>query len=178
VQGSRGSPAIGLPGKGFTTVSDRIDDSRLIFSAITHYRRWQAQLIPSIVPDVEISYQQLNVLYLVRTGGASMAEMARILGVAPTVITGLVDRLESRGLMRREAHPSDRRRIQLVLTERGNEISVQVEEAIAQRIERQLQLFAEADRGRLRTGLELFERLTLDLESSLWRESAPEPVSS
>src|SRR5215218_516353 len=164
------TPAFALSGKDFTTVGDRVDDSRLIFSAITHYRRWQAQLIPSIVPDVEISYQQLNVLYLVRTGGASMAEMARLLGVAPTVITGLVDRLESRGLIRREAHPSDRRRIQLVLTERGNEVSVQVEEAIASRIERQLQLLDGSDRERLRTGLELFERLTIDLEAGIGRD--------
>jgi DNA-binding MarR family transcriptional regulator len=144
----------------------------LIFSAITHYRRWQAQLLPSIVPDIDISYQQLNVLYLVRTGGASMADMARYLGVAPTVITGLVDRLESRGLIRREAHPSDRRRIQLVLTERGHEVSVQVEEAIASRIERQVQLLGESERAQLRTGLELFERLTIDLESSHGQESA------
>jgi DNA-binding MarR family transcriptional regulator len=157
-------------------VSDRIDDSRLIFSAITHYRRWQAQLLPSIVPDVEISYQQLNVLYLVRTGGASMAAMARMLGVAPTVITGLVDRLESRGLIRREAHSSDRRRIQLVLTERGNEISVQVEKAVASRIERQVQLLSDADRVQLRAGLELFERLTIELESSLRQESVSSPL--
>lgn len=164
MQESRGSPAYLLPGKGFTTVGDRIDDSRLIFSAITHYRRWLTQLLPSIVPDVDISYQQINVLYLVRTVDASMAEMARILGVAPTVITGLVDRLEARGLIRREAHPSDRRRIQLVLTERGNEISVQVENAIAQRIEDRLQALSERDREHLRTGLELLEKLTIDLE--------------
>ena len=170
MQEGGGPPAFSFSGRGFATVDDRVDDSRLIFSAITHYRRWQTQLIPSIVPDVEVSYQQLNVLYLVRTGGASMAEMARLLGVAPTVITGLVDRLESRGLIRREAHPSDRRRIQLVLTERGNEVSVQVEEAVASRIERQVQLLDGPDRERLRTGLELFERLTIDLEAGMGRE--------
>jgi DNA-binding MarR family transcriptional regulator len=151
-------------------VGDRVDDSRLIFSAIAHYRKWLTQLIPSIVPDVEISYQQLNVLYLVRTDNASMAEMARVLGVAPTVITGLVDRLESRGLIRREAHPSDRRRIQLVLTERGNNVSVQVEEAIASRTQRQVQLLDEEARLHLREGLEIFERLAIELEASAGRE--------
>jgi DNA-binding MarR family transcriptional regulator len=145
---------------------DGIDDSRLIFSIVTHYRRWLTHLIPSIVPDVEISYQQLNVLYLVRTGGASMADMARYLGVAPTVITGLVDRLESRGLIRREPHPSDRRRIQLVLTERGNEISVHVEEVIASHIEQRLSQMDAAQRQQLRAGLELLDHLLFDLESS------------
>jgi DNA-binding MarR family transcriptional regulator len=139
----------------------------LIFSAVTHYRRWQSQLIPSIVPDVEISYQQLNVLYLVRTNNASMAEMARMLGVAPTVITGLVDRLESRGLIRREAHPSDRRRIQLVLTERGTDISVQVENAIASRIQQQVDLLDDTAKIHLREGLEILEQLTIDLDRGL-----------
>ncbi len=149
----------------------RVDDSRLIFSAMAHYRKWMTQLIPSIVPDVEISYQQLNVLYLVRTDNASMAEIARVLGVAPTVITGLVDRLESRGLIRREAHPSDRRRIQLVLTEHGNRVSVQVEEAIASRTERQMQQLDEGARQHLRKGLEIFEQLAIDLDASVGRES-------
>lgn len=170
MQESRGSPALlHRFGKGYATVSDRTDDSRLIFSAITHYRRWLTQLIPSIVPDVDISYQQINVLYLVRTDNASMADMARMLGVAPTVITGLVDRLEARGLIRREAHPSDRRRIQLVLTERGQEISVQIEDAIATRIEYQVQQLDDAARLNLRGGLEAFERLTTDLEATLSR---------
>ncbi len=168
MQESPGSPALLLPyGKGFVTVSDRTDDSHLIFSAITHYRRWQTQLIPSIVPDVDISYQQINVLYLVRIDNASMADMARMLGVAPTVITGLVDRLEARGLIRREAHPSDRRRIQLVLTERGREVSEQIEEAIASRIEQQVQLLDKTVQLHLREGLEVFERLTIDLEASV-----------
>lgn len=153
------------------TVSDRADDSRLIFSAFTHYRRWQTQLIPSVLPDIEISYQQLNVLYLVRIGDASMAEMARFLGVAPTVITGLVDRLEARGLIRREAHPSDRRRIQLVLTEQGHDVSVLIEEAMASRIEQQVQLLDASEQEHLREGLELFEKLTIDLEASVWQES-------
>jgi len=158
-------------------MSDRVDDSQLIFSGTTHYRRWHTQLIPSIVPDVDISYQQLNVLYLVRTSGSSMAEMARMLGVAPTVITGLVDRLEARGLIRREAHPSDRRRIHLVLTERGNEISIQVEDAIASSIEGQLQRFSSTEREQLRTGLELFERLMIDLEANISQEIATPPGS-
>ena len=153
-------------------MSDRPADSGLIFSAFMHYRRWQTQLLPSIVPDVDISFQQLNVLYLVRTQDASMASMARYLGVAPTVVTGLVDRLESRGLIRREAHPSDRRRIQLVLTERGTKVSVDMEEAIASRIENQVQQLDEPTRQQLRTGLELLKQLTIDLEATVGDDSA------
>lgn len=146
-------------------------DSPLIFSTYIHYRRWLMQLIPSISPDVDISHQQLNVLYLVRTGDASMAEMARFLGVAPTVITGLVDRLEARGLIRREAHPSDRRRIQLVLTENGQAISQEVEQAIVTRIDSRIELLDDEARAQLRTGLVLLEKLMVDLDADISAKS-------
>ncbi len=148
-------------------MNDRVDDSQLIFSTYLHYRRWISQLVPSLIPDVEVSFQQLNVLYLVRTLNASMAEISRILGVAPTVITGLVDRLESRGLIRREAHPSDRRRIQLVLTERGMEISTHVEKELVSRMKNEVSKLDPAAQQQMRVGLEIFEQVTLGLNASL-----------
>lgn len=129
-------------------------------------------LIPSIIPDVDVSYQQLNVLYFVRVENASMAEMARTLGVAPTVITGLVDRLEARALIQRKPHPTDRRRIQLVLTERGREISELAEWAVASRIEQQVNTLDEEHQRILRAGLTLFDQITTDLESQLWAAQA------
>lgn len=149
---------------------ERSDDAKLIFAAITHYRRWIGLLIPTVIPDVDVSYQQLNVLYFVRVEDASMADIARVLGVAPTVITGLVDRLEVRGLIRREPHPTDRRRIQLVLTERGIEISSMVEQAVASRIEQQISTLDAGQQQRLRDGLVLFGQLTSDLEDQLSSE--------
>jgi DNA-binding MarR family transcriptional regulator len=143
---------------------DRSEDTKLIFSAITHYRRWLSMLIPTIIPEVDVSYQQLNVLYYVRAEDASMADIARVLGVAPTVITGLVDRLESRGLIRRESHSTDRRRIQLVLTEQGHEISQRVEREITARIAKQIGLLPPERQEHLREGLMLFEQLTTELE--------------
>jgi DNA-binding MarR family transcriptional regulator len=153
----------------------RSGDTKLVFSVITHYRKWISVMLPTLIPDVEVSYQQLNVLYYVRVEQASMADIARILGVAPTVITGLVDRLETRGLIRREAHPSDRRRIQLVLTERGNEISTLVEGAIAERLEAQIGSLDPEQQQLLRSGLVLFEHVILDLEEQVRQE---EPVSA
>jgi len=154
----------------------RSEDTKLIFSAITHYRRWISTLLPTIIPDVDISYQQLNVLYYVRVENASMADIARVLGVAPTVITGLVDRLEARGLIRRESHPTDRRRIQLVLTERGTAISQQVEKEIARRIEEQVSALDAEQQRHLREGLELFERLVVDLEAATAADAADGPL--
>ncbi|MCA9861049.1 MAG: MarR family transcriptional regulator [Thermomicrobiales bacterium] len=151
----------------------RTEDVQLIFSTIAQYRRWVAAEIPGIVPDTDVSYQQINVLYLVRTANASMADMARALNVAPTVITGLVDRLETRGLISRQPHPTDRRRVQLVLTERGNEISQQVEEAVSARINEQIAKLSPSDQQKLREGLRLLQSVTAQLEQSVESTGAP-----
>lgn len=156
----------------------RSEDTQLIFSAITHYRRWIGALLPTIIPDVDLSYQQINVLYYVRAEDASMADIARTLGVAPTVITGLVDRLEVRGLIRREPHSSDRRRIQLVLTDRGREISDRVEEGIATRIEQHVAALDPDQQQHLLEGLMLFEQLTTALDEQVAQENAPEGAAS
>lgn len=51
-----------------------------------------------------------------------MGELARRLGCDNSNITGIVDRLESRGLIARSPSPEDRRVKLLVLTERGEEL--------------------------------------------------------
>jgi DNA-binding MarR family transcriptional regulator len=48
-----------------------------------------------------------------------MRELARSLNIDASNLTGLVDRLEQRGLVRRFADPKDRRVRQLALTQQG-----------------------------------------------------------
>jgi DNA-binding MarR family transcriptional regulator len=49
----------------------------------------------------------------------AMRELAGRLKCDPSNITGLIDRLEARGLVERQAHPSDRRVKYVVLTANG-----------------------------------------------------------
>src|SRR4051794_37128637 len=72
------------------------------------FTRWAMARVPQQASAGELSLQQLTVLNLVRTEGVTLAELARRTMVAPTVITGIVDRLERQGLIRREADPRDR----------------------------------------------------------------------
>ena len=55
--------------------------------------------------------------------GAKMSEVAARLGVTPRNVTKLVDGLEAEGLLKREAHPHDRRATLLRLTDKGREVS-------------------------------------------------------
>ena len=63
--------------------------------------------------------RQLAVLYAVQDGVTSPVLIARRLRVNRAVVTGLLDRLEQRGLVRREPDPTDRRRQRIVLTDAG-----------------------------------------------------------
>ncbi|MCC6791962.1 MAG: MarR family transcriptional regulator [Thermomicrobiales bacterium] len=124
------------------------------------FTRWAMARVPQQASAGELSLQQLTVLNLVRTEGVTLAELARRTMVAPTVITGIVDRLERQGLIRREADPRDRRVNRLVLTDAGNEVSVAVEKSLVAEVAAQMTDYTESELADLARGLELLERLT------------------
>lgn len=55
---------------------------------------------------------------LERHGPLTAKDLARLTGLAPASVTGLVDRLEAKGFARRVKHPTDKRRV-LVELERN-----------------------------------------------------------
>ena len=116
--------------------------------------------VPQQAAAGELSLQQLTVLNLVRTEGVTLAELARRTMVAPTVITGIVDRLERQGLIRREADPRDRRVNRLVLTDLGNQASVAVEQSLVAEVASQMEDFSDEELRDLARGMDLLERLT------------------
>jgi DNA-binding MarR family transcriptional regulator len=124
------------------------------------FTRWAMARVPQQAAAGELSLQQLTVLNLVRTEGVTLAELARRTMVAPTVITGIVDRLERQGLIRREADPRDRRVNRLVLTDLGNQASVAVEQSLVAEVASQMEDFTDDELRALARGMDLLERLT------------------
>jgi DNA-binding MarR family transcriptional regulator len=59
-------------------------------------------------------------------GGFSFVELSRLLLVTSGNLTGVVDRLESEGLVRREPDPLDRRVIRIKLTEKGRRLTQKI----------------------------------------------------
>jgi DNA-binding MarR family transcriptional regulator len=57
------------------------------------------------------------------SGPASSAELSRTLYVTPSTMTGLIDRLESKGLVERIKKVGDRRVLMITLTSAGEELS-------------------------------------------------------
>ncbi|MCA1223249.1 MarR family winged helix-turn-helix transcriptional regulator [Streptomyces sp. 8L] len=70
-----------------------------------------------------LSVIQLRVLGVLRDREPGMQELARHLGLDKSSMTGLIDRAERRGLVRRAPSPRDRRGVQVSLTEDGHELA-------------------------------------------------------
>ena len=60
---------------------------------------------------------------LVKSGPISSAELSRMLYVTPANITGIIDRLEKKGLVERTRKDGDRRIALITLTESGTNLS-------------------------------------------------------
>lgn len=56
--------------------------------------------------------------------GLSAGDLARTLHVHPSTLTGILQRLEARGLLRRLSDPSDARRVQLEITAKGKRLTI------------------------------------------------------
>mgnify|MGYP000610367299 CR=1 FL=1 len=71
--------------------------------------------------DDDLTMPQLKVLVrLYADGPCSAGRLAEELGVSRPAVTGFVDRLEGKGLLRRRRHPSDRRALMIELTAEGS----------------------------------------------------------
>jgi len=71
-------------------------------------------------PTLELNVRHRLVLQtLGLEGPRSMAAIGQQLGLTPSTMTGLVDRLEEQGLVRRDRHSTDRRAFLLRLTRKG-----------------------------------------------------------
>ncbi|MET9628685.1 MarR family transcriptional regulator [Lentzea sp. NPDC006480] len=66
-----------------------------------------------------LTAQQVKVLLILDEAPLPMRRMAERLGAEPSNLTGVVDRLQARGLVERQADPNDRRVKLLVTTDDG-----------------------------------------------------------
>jgi DNA-binding MarR family transcriptional regulator len=79
--------------------------------------------LPPVAAELELSPAQCHVLHLIEPGRPMpMGRLAQTLACDASNVTGLVDRLESRGLVRRSPSASDRRVKVLDLTAKGSRL--------------------------------------------------------
>lgn len=83
-----------------------------------------------------IEWYVLRVLY--EEDGQQASQIAAAVGRAATSFTPILDKLETKSLIERQAHPADRRAIKVYLTKQGRELEERVK-AAAEKIDGELQ---------------------------------------
>lgn len=94
----------------------------------------------------DLTHAQWLPLYRLAQGGCgTMAALARDQSLDPGAMTRALDRLEAKGLLRRERSLQDRRVVQLALTDAGREASALVPPVLSEVLNAHLAGFSEAE---------------------------------
>jgi MarR family transcriptional regulator, organic hydroperoxide resistance regulator len=96
---------------------------------------------------------------LVRRGPITLTELSRTVDMSHSSASGIVDRLQARGLVRRTEDSSDRRRTLIEVTEGVRRYVGQLEEGPSGRLARVLAAATPSQRAVIRKGLELLRDL-------------------
>jgi DNA-binding MarR family transcriptional regulator len=98
-----------------------IKDDRLIFLVFSAQQKLKMYLNSTLAASgVRVTVAQAGILFLLKQkDGRTMTELSQILGIDNSTMTGLTDRLEKAGLLKRHANPGDRRISHIHITPQG-----------------------------------------------------------
>lgn len=96
---------------------------------------------------------------LVSRGPMTLTELSRSLGMSHSSASGIVDRLQARGLLRRTEDASDRRRMSIEVTEAVQRYVRELEAGPSGRLVEALASATPPERATIKKGLELLCRL-------------------
>lgn len=118
---------------------------------------WSSRTLRQLSAETRLSFVQLLLIRNLATRGPMrMGEASEDLALADGVLTGVVDRLEERGLAVRTKDPDDRRAILIGLTDSGKDLARSAMKPYEVALE---QIFSEMDLEAVERFTEGFERL-------------------
>jgi DNA-binding MarR family transcriptional regulator len=98
------------------------NNDRLIFLLGQARHRIVTSLDKALLKTADITSAQSGVLfYLMKNNGCLLRELSQGLMLDSSAITGMVDRLEKKKLIKRQSSTSDRRATNIYITESGHE---------------------------------------------------------
>ena len=152
VTASSGDRSADLPALG-----DVLEFMRLLW-AVDHGLQKQSKLMAVSIGLT--GPQRLVIRIAGRFPGISAGQLAAILHLHPSTLTGVLRRLQRRGLLSRRPDPTDARRAALGLTRRGRELDVEAEGTIESVVR---ELLAAQPRKRIRATQEVLRLLAASL---------------
>ena len=97
--------------------------------------------------------------YLNRHEGTSLSEVAEHIGLSLSSMSELVDDLVTRGLVNRQTHSEDRRRITLTLTDHGSTTQRKARDATANYLEKKLEHLSASERASVFAGMQVLKNV-------------------
>jgi len=123
-------------------------------------------------PGGRMSLVHLNVLFVLSgEGPLAMNQLADLLDVSQASATGIVDRMEQRGLVARERDADDRRVVRVILSPQGEALIAGIAAERRDKLARLLESLADPDAAALLQGLRAM-RLARE---SLFHQTASTP---
>jgi MarR family transcriptional regulator, 2-MHQ and catechol-resistance regulon repressor len=91
-----------------------------VITLILRSQRAILKVVRESAAKEDLTVQQFGILRLLGLKGeVPMTELSEELKVSAPVVTGIIDRLEGKGLVKRLASSSDRRKTEIILTQKG-----------------------------------------------------------
>src|ERR1700689_2343170 len=111
-------------------------------------------VLSRVAAEHDLSLTQLRVLAILRDRRVRMSELADYLGLDKSTISGLVDRAEKRGLLKRAPSPGDGRATDVFLSAEGMQLAEVGERKIAESLSPMTGKLTRAETRRLTALLE------------------------
>jgi DNA-binding MarR family transcriptional regulator len=109
--------------------------------------------------EFDLTPQQGQLLCVLMAQPYGMSELGAMLGLAKSSLTGLVDRTERNGLVRRRSDPQDSRAVRVALTRQGGRLAAEFYAETCRQVEKLAAGLAYAERDTLAG---LLGRIVLD----------------
>ncbi|MEN8906262.1 MAG: MarR family transcriptional regulator [Clostridiales bacterium] len=122
--------------------------------------------VPSIVPRVNKTQEKVLVLIKYNENN-NMGEISKLIGIEKGSFTTLTDNLIKKGLIKRKRSDKDRRKISLVLTEKGNEVSNKIIEVMEEHLDRKLSMFSDVRKKDFFNALQTLSECALIVERNI-----------
>jgi DNA-binding MarR family transcriptional regulator len=111
-------------------------------------------VLTRIAAEHDLSLTQLRVLAILRDRRVTMSELTSYLGLDKSTVSGLVDRAEKRGLLRRAPSPRDGRGVDVFLAPAGTQLAERGGAEIAQALAPMTGALSQAEARRVAALLE------------------------
>jgi DNA-binding MarR family transcriptional regulator len=133
----------------YTTESFSLTQS--VGFAINKARNVLVTEMDAALKDLDITSQQMGILLSMRRGvAATPFELSKLLGIDTGLMTRMLDKLETKGLLERSRSLEDRRVVNLTLTEKGEEVANHLPEVVPVVLNGRLKKFTKTEFQELR----------------------------